>query len=113
MQSDVSSLSSGLDVTSIADTSKILGDQTRLRMLYALDEHGELTVGELAALTGVQEATASQALRLMRAGRVVRARRDGRWMRYRVLDAHVTDLLRLACEHSHDGAVHAQRRPGA
>ena len=81
------------DLAEVARVFKLLGDPTRARLLYALLEAGELCVCDLAAATRISEATVSQALRLLRASRVVAGRRDGRNVFYRLSDAHVRMLL--------------------
>jgi len=78
---------------------RLLGDATRARLLYALLEAGELCVCDLAASIDVTETTTSQALRLLRTAGIVRARRAGRMMHYRLDDAHVRMLLDLSREH--------------
>jgi DNA-binding transcriptional ArsR family regulator len=78
---------------------RLVGDTTRARLLYALLEAGELCVCDLAAAIDATETTVSQALRLLRTAGVVRARRAGRMMHYRLEDAHVRMLLDLSREH--------------
>ncbi|MFQ5699379.1 MAG: ArsR/SmtB family transcription factor [Myxococcota bacterium] len=78
---------------------RLVGDTTRARLLYALVEAGELCVCDLAATIDATETTVSQALRLLRTAGVVRARRVGRKMNYRLDDAHVRMLLDLSREH--------------
>ena len=78
---------------------RLLGDPTRGRLLYALQAAGELCVGDLAGVVGAQESTVSHALRLLRAAGVVKARRAGRLMFYRLADEHVTELLQLTHQH--------------
>jgi DNA-binding transcriptional ArsR family regulator len=78
---------------------RLLGDPTRARLLYALLEAGELCVCDLAASIDASETTVSQALRLLRTAGVVRARRAGRMIHYRLDDAHVRLLLDLSREH--------------
>jgi DNA-binding transcriptional ArsR family regulator len=78
---------------------RLLGDATRVRLLYALLEAGELCVCDLAASIDASETTVSQALRLLRTAGVVRARRSGRMMHYRLDDSHVRMLLDLTREH--------------
>jgi len=87
------------DLTRVSSVFKLLGDPTRVKLLYAMLEAGELCVCDLAASTGIMEATVSQSLRLLRASQVVTARRDGRLMYYRLADAHVRMLLDLTREH--------------
>lgn len=82
---------------------RLLGDPTRARILYALLAAGELCVSDIAATVGVTETTVSHALRLLRTAGVVRARRAGRQMYYRLADEHVQRLLELTREHAaHD-----------
>ena len=84
---------------------RLLGDPTRVRMLYALAEAGELCVGDLAAVVDVPETSASHALRLLRTAGVVRSRRSGRLVYYSLDDAHVRVLLAVSAEHlRHDPA---------
>lgn len=87
------------DLAEVARVFKILGDPTRTALLYALLEAGELCVCDLAAATGILEATVSQALRLLRASRVVTGRREGRNVFYRLSDGHVRMLLDVTREH--------------
>src|SRR4051794_34074751 len=90
-------------VEELADVFGLLSDRGRLRLLASLLEGGELCVCDLAAAAGMAESTTSPALRLLRAHRVVKARRSGRMMHYSLRDGHVRMLLDLALEHvGHD-----------
>ncbi|HMG30539.1 MAG TPA: metalloregulator ArsR/SmtB family transcription factor [Jiangellaceae bacterium] len=88
------------ELTSLAQLFRLLGDPTRVRLLYALLEVGEMCVSDLAAAVDAQESTVSQALRLLRASGAVVGRRDGRMVFYRLADAHVRMLLDLSREHT-------------
>lgn len=83
----------------LADGFKLLGETNRIRILYALLEAGELCVCDLAAVVGVSETAVSHSMRLLRAASIVRSRRDGRMIYYRLDDAHVRMLLDLSREH--------------
>ncbi len=83
----------------LADGFKLLGEPTRVRILYALLEAGEMNVGDLAAEVDVSETTVSHALRLLRAAGIVRNRRDGRSIYYRLDDDHVRQLLEISLDH--------------
>lgn len=87
------------ELEGLTELFRLLGDATRARLLYALLEAGELCVCDLAASIDASETTVSQALRLLRTAGVVRARRSGRMMHYRLDDAHVRMLLDLTREH--------------
>ena len=88
----------------LADTFKLLAEPNRVRILYALLEAGELCVCDLAATVGVTETSVSHAMRLLRGAGIVRNRRDGRLIYYRLDDAHVRMLLDLSREHHAHGA---------
>lgn len=66
------------EASRITDLFKLLGDPTRVRMLYSLAEVGELCVCDLAAVVGAPETSVSHALRLLRTAGVVRSRPSGR-----------------------------------
>jgi ArsR family transcriptional regulator len=90
-------------VQSLADTFRVLGDPTRVRILDALRD-GELCVNDLAARIGLSESAVSHQLRLLRTMRLVRARRDGRLAFYAVDDHHILELLAQASTHVQEGA---------
>lgn len=74
----------------------MLASDTRLRMLHALARGGELCVGDLAAEVGMRsQAVSNQLQRLVDRGIVV-SRRDGNFIRYRIEDPCVTELVDLA-----------------
>ena len=83
----------------LCDLFRLLGDATRVRILYALLEVGELCVCDLAAAVEAPETSVSHALRLLRTAGIVRNRRDGRMIYYSLDDAHVRILLDLSAEH--------------
>jgi len=88
----------------LAEMFRLLGDPTRVRILFALLEAGELCVCDIAAVVETSETKVSQAMRLLRGAGVVRNRRDGRNIFYRLDDAHVRMVLDLSREHlSHTG----------
>jgi DNA-binding transcriptional ArsR family regulator len=83
---------------SLADTFRVLGDPTRVRMLDALS-HGELCVCNLAAAVGLSESAVSHQLRLLRGRRLVRPRRAGRMVFYAIDDQHIMDLFAQGRRH--------------
>jgi DNA-binding transcriptional ArsR family regulator len=90
-------------VQALADTFRVLGDPTRVRILDAL-AHSELCVNDLASLVGLSESAVSHQLRLLRGMRLVRPRRAGRLVFYAVDDQHILELLRQALTHVEEGA---------
>ena len=82
----------------LAETFRVLGDPTRVRILDALAD-GELCVCDIASLVGMSESAVSHQLRLLRTMRLVRPRRAGRQVFYSVDDHHILELMRLAETH--------------
>lgn len=96
-----------LDASSAAEVAalfRLLGDPGRVRMLSALAEAGELCVCDLAAVVDMAESPVSHSLRLLRTAGVVRHRRAGRQVFYRLDDGHVRLLLGLTVEHVGHGS---------
>ena len=87
----------------LAETFRVLGDPTRVRILDAIAD-GELCVCDIASLVGMSESAVSHQLRLLRTMRLVRPRRAGRQVFYSVDDHHILELLRLA-------GTHVQEKP--
>lgn len=85
-------------VVELAETFKVLGDATRVRILDALSRH-ELCVGDIAEVLGLSESAVSHQLRLLRTARLVRQRRAGQQMFYALDDQHVIRLFAQAHEH--------------
>lgn len=105
-------LPSAEDVERVAAVFRLMGDPGRVRILATLLEAGEVCVHDLASVAGLSESSVSQALRLMRAHRVVETRRAGRVIFYRLGDAHVRMLLDMAITHAgHSPAVTAAPAP--
>lgn len=96
-----------LDDTVIEDLSqtfKALGDPSRLKILWAL-EHQEMCVCDMAVLLGITESAVSHQLRLLRTLRLVRNRREGTILYYRLADEHVSQLVSIALEHIQEPGV--------
>jgi DNA-binding transcriptional ArsR family regulator len=86
------------EAETLAETMRIFGTASRLRLLWAM--HGEeRTVEALVAATGMSSSAASQQLRLLRQSRLVAVRRVGRHAFYRLHDHHVADLLEAIRSH--------------
>jgi DNA-binding transcriptional ArsR family regulator len=90
-------------VRSVADTFRILGDPSRIRILDALTG-GELCVCDIASLAAISESAVSHQLRLLRSMRIVKSRRAGRLVFYALDDQHIIELLRQAHTHVQESA---------
>ena len=89
-------------IEAASDLFKILGDQTRLRLICAL-MLGELCVHELADIVEMSQSAVSHQLRILRQGHLVRYRRDGRHTWYSLSDEHVRQLVDSALMHVDEG----------
>jgi len=76
-----------------AERFALLSDPGRLALLLALHRTGPLAVSDLAIATGMNDPAVSQALRLLRAAGIVAGEKEGRVVRYRVIDPVAGDLL--------------------
>lgn len=81
------------------ETLKLLADQTRLRVLWAL-LHGEHSVNELAEHVRARPEAVSQHLSKLRLARVVRSRRVGTQVFYLATNEHVRRLVEEALFHA-------------
>ena len=75
------------------------GDVHRLRLIEQLGQ-GERCVTELAKASGQKMSTLSQQLRVLRAERIVKHRRDGKHIYYSLVDDHVRELVEAALRHA-------------
>jgi ArsR family transcriptional regulator len=71
-----------------AEVLKILSSPRRLEILHVLAD-GPIEVGRLAAVLGASQPNVSQHLSVMRAAGMVESERDGREIRYRLVDPEV------------------------
>jgi DNA-binding transcriptional ArsR family regulator len=82
---------------------KLLADESRLRLVLALADEGEMNVSTLCGLLHTKQPAVSHHLKLLNMSGLVEFRRDGKHNYYRLESNLVTGLLRyLATEHSHD-----------
>lgn len=95
-----------------AEIFRMLADQTRIRLLWALSD-GELSVNDLSARVGKPGPAVSQHLAKLRLARLVRTRREGNQIFYRVENDHIVNLVRDAvynAEHVTDDVPDHHRR---
>ena len=86
------------DIADVAEIFKLLGDPTRCKILQLLHDE-ELCVCELSECMDVTISAVSHQLRLLRASKLVKTRRDGRVVYYSLDDDHVSTLINIAIEH--------------
>jgi len=84
-----------------AEILKVLGDSTRLKIVMALAKE-ELCVCDLSALTEVSVSAVSHQLRLLRAQRLVKYRKQGKMVYYSLADEHINNIIAAALEHAEE-----------
>jgi ArsR family transcriptional regulator, lead/cadmium/zinc/bismuth-responsive transcriptional repressor len=86
----------------VAETFKVLGDITRVKILQVLSKR-ELCVCDISAVIGMGQSAVSHQLRTLRNARLVKYRREGKMVWYSLDDEHIAGLLAQGIEHvEHD-----------
>ena len=85
-------------LSELSDFFRIFGDQTRLRILYALAKT-ELCVCDLAKLLGASQSAVSHQLQVLRSHRLVKYRREGKTVFYSLDDGHIFSILDIGIKH--------------
>lgn len=88
-------------VADAAEIFKVLGDPTRMRLLYALAQR-ELCVCDLSAVLAMTQSAISHQLRVLRSARLVRYRKVGTIVYYSLADAHVVQLIDGGVDHARE-----------
>lgn len=76
----------------LADLFKVLGDSTRIKILYALFQ-AEMCVCDIAALLGMTQSAISHQLRVLKQARIVKNRKDGKVVYYSLDDEHIKHIF--------------------
>jgi len=86
------------DARTIARFFQALADPTRVRMLKALSE-GEWCVSDLTEALGMDQPAVSHQLKYLREMNLVRWKKHGRHVYYKLGDAHLRDILLSSIAH--------------
>ncbi len=87
-----------MEVVGLSEIFKVLGDETRTKILYLLAQK-ELCVCDIAAVLEMSMPAISHHLRLLKTLRLVKYRREGKMVYYSLDDNHILNLIREAQEH--------------
>ena len=82
----------------LAELFKVFGDSTRIRILYVLFE-SEMCVCDIARLLGMSQSAISHQLRILKGGKLVKYRREGKTVFYSLADSHVRTIINQGLEH--------------
>ena len=86
------------DIYDLSDFFKVLGDSTRMKIIWALDE-SEMCVCDIAVLLNMTKSAISHQLRALRNANLVKFRKEGKEVYYSLKDQHVRDLYEIGMEH--------------
>ncbi len=86
------------DLYDLADFFRILGDSTRIRILYAL-KISEMCVWDLSYVVGISRSAVSHQLKILKQANLVRYRKEGKLVYYSLSDTHVSDFLEMGLVH--------------
>ena len=89
------------DTTKLYDLSdffKVLGDYTRLGILFAIDG-APMCVCDIAATLSMTKSAVSHQLKVLRQNRLVKYKKVGKNVFYELSDDHVRDIIEKALDH--------------
>ena len=82
----------------LSDFFKVLGDSTRIKIMWALDE-SEMCVCDLAVLLNMTKSAISHQLHSLRQANLVKYRKEGKVVFYSLTDDHVKAIFEKGLEH--------------
>ena len=86
------------DIAALAEFFRMMGADTRLKILLALDK-SELCAGALAKTLNMTPSAVSNQLKALKAARLVTVRREGKMLYYALADCHPREIIHLAMSH--------------
>lgn len=98
-----------------ADLFKVLGVESRIRIIDLLKHQGPMYVNEMAEILGITPSAVSQHLKILRQAGLVQNERKGFWIAYEVDPAAleqcgevISNVCRCGCEGSRRTADHPE-----
>ena len=85
-------------LSDLSDFFKVIGDGTRIRILWALDE-SEMCVCDLANVLNMTKSAISHQLRSLREANLVKFRKSGKEVFYSLADNHVKEIFEQGLIH--------------
>lgn len=85
-------------MTDLADFYKVMGDETRLKLLMSLD-NGPLCVSDLSCILNMTLSAISHQLKILRVAKLVKSTKVGKVVYYELDDEHIKKILDMGLEH--------------
>ncbi|WP_199172608.1 metalloregulator ArsR/SmtB family transcription factor [Petrotoga sp. 9PWA.NaAc.5.4] len=83
----------------LSEFFKIMGDQTRIKILYALFIANEMCVCDISNVLDKTPSAISHQLRILRQAKLVKFRKEGKVVYYSLSDEHVKEILDVGFSH--------------
>ena len=84
--------------TDLADTFRIFGNPTRLKIMSLLAAE-DLCVCDISEALSMSQSAVSHQLRTLRGQNLVKFKKEGKQARYSLSDRHVVEILKIGIEH--------------
>lgn len=84
-----------------ANLFKVLGDKTRIKILWVLRED-ELCVCDIACLCNMTKSAISHQLTFLKNANIVKCRREGKIVFYSLNDEHIEKIFKMGSEHVYE-----------
>lgn len=85
-------------VMRVSELFKVFGDITRSNIICVLFQ-AEMCVCDIANILGMTQSAISHQLRILKASRLVKYRREGKAVFYSLDDEHISEIFNLAMNH--------------
>lgn len=85
-------------LSALGSLFKIIGDTTRVKILYSISEN-ELCVCDICALLNMSHSAISHQLRVLKNARIVKNRREGKNVFYSLDDEHINQIFNMGLTH--------------
>lgn len=89
-------------ILNLSELFKIMGDKTRMQLLWALDCN-KMCVCDLAFLLNMTKSAVSHQLKALKLANLVKSEKEGRHVFYSLSDSHVKTIFEKALEHVKEG----------
>lgn len=82
----------------VSNFFKIIGDNTRIKILFSLDNN-EMCVCDIANTLEMSKSSISHQLSILKKNGIIKSRRSGKEVYYTLDDEHVSEVFEVALEH--------------
>ncbi|KAF2956249.1 metalloregulator ArsR/SmtB family transcription factor [Marinitoga sp. 38H-ov] len=86
-------------LNNLSELFKIIGDKTRMKILYTLMQVDEICVCDISAVLNMSISAISHQLRILRQSNLVKFRKTGKVVYYSLNDNHVKELIEIGYIH--------------